>query len=51
MYEGERSRCPSHTDKTNHVTVKPKPGSTTEGRVIKFKLLVKGFSKKVKLTR
>ena len=39
------------TDKTNHVTVKPKPGSTTEGRVIKFKQLVKGFSKEVKLTR
>ena len=39
------------TDKANHVTVKPKPGSTTEGRVIKFKQLVKGFSKEVKLTR
>ena len=39
------------TDKTNHVTVKPKPGSTTEGRVITFKQLVKGFSKEVKLTR
>ena len=39
------------TDKTNHVTVTPKPGSTTKGCVIKFKQLVKGFSKEVKLTR
>lgn len=39
------------SDKTDHVAVKPKPGSTTEGRVIKFKQLVKGFSKEVKLTR
>ena len=39
------------TDKTNHVKVDPKPGSTTEGHVIKFKQLVKGFSKEVKLTR
>ena len=39
------------TDKTNHVTVKPQQDGTTEGRVIKFKQLVKGFSKEVKLTR
>ena len=39
------------TDKANHVTVKPKPGSTTQGLVIQFKQLVKGFSKEVKLTR
>ena len=39
------------TDKANHVTVTPKSGSTTEGRLIKFKQLVKGFSKEVKLTR
>ena len=39
------------TDKANHVTVQPKSGSTTEGRLIKFKQLVKGFSKEVKLTR
>ena len=38
-------------DKVNHVTVRPKSGSTTEGRIIKFKQLVKGFSKEVKLTR
>ena len=39
------------SDKTDHVAVKPKPGSTTEGRVIKFKQLLKGLSKEVKLTR
>lgn len=37
--------------KTSHVEVIPKPGSTTEGRRIKFKKLVKGFSTEVKLTR
>ena len=34
------------TEKTNHVTVR----NTKEGGVIKFKGLVKGFSKEVKLT-
>ena len=38
-------------EKTSHVAVRPKPGSTTEGRRIKFKQLMKGFSKEVKLTR
>ena len=39
------------TDKTNHVIVKPRLGNSTEGHVIKFKQLVKGFCKEVKLTR
>ena len=38
-------------DKTSHVEVRPKSGSTTEGRIIMFKELTKGFSKEVKLTR
>lgn len=37
-------------DKTSHVEVK-QSGSTKKGRRIKFKNLVKGFSKEVKLTR
>ena len=35
------------TEKTNHVTV----SNSGEGSKIKFKQLVKGFSKEVKLTR
>ena len=40
-------------DKTSHVEVLPKGGdpTQTEGRLIKFKGLTKGFSKEVKLTR
>jgi len=40
-------------DKTSHVEVLPKRGdpTETEGRLIKFKGLTKGFSKEVKLTR
>ncbi|KAL9953039.1 hypothetical protein ACROYT_G040390 [Oculina patagonica] len=38
-------------DKTSHVEVMLRSGSTTEGRRLKFKQLVKGFSKEVKLTR
>ena len=39
--------------KTSHVEVRPKGGdpTETEGRVIMFKGLTKGFSKEVKLTR
>ena len=41
------------SDKTSHVEVLPKGGDPmeTEGRVIRFKALTKGFSKEVKLTR
>ena len=39
------------SQKTTHVEVKPKPSDPTEGRVIKFKALTKGFSKEAKLTR
>lgn len=38
-------------DKTDHVEVMPQSGSTTRGRRIKFKQIVKGFTKEVKLTR
>lgn len=38
-------------DKTSNVEVRPKSGSTTEGRIIMFKQLSKGFTKEVKLTR
>ena len=41
----------SDSEKTAHVEVKPKPDDPTEGRVIKFKNLTKGFSKEAKLTR
>ena len=41
------------SDKTSHLEVLPKGGDPmeTEGRVIRFKALTKGFSKEVKLTR
>lgn len=38
-------------DKTSHVEVIPKSGSTTEGKRIMFRQLSKGFTKEVKLTR
>jgi len=39
------------SDKTDNVEVMPKRRGATEGHVIKFKQLVKGLSKEVKLTR
>ena len=41
----------SDSQKTTHVVVKPRPNDATEGRVIRFLNLTKGFSKEVKLTR
>lgn len=43
----------AESEKTSHVEVRPKGGnpSNTEGRIVIFKELVKGFSKEVKLTR
>ena len=38
-------------DKSAHVEVKPKSVGASQGRVIKFKKLAKGFSTEVKLTR
>ena len=39
------------SEKATHVVVKPKPNDATEGRVIRFLNMTKGFSKEVKLTR
>ena len=39
------------SDKASHVVVKPKSDDDTEGCVIRFLNLTKGFSKEVKLTR
>ena len=41
------------TEKTSHVEVQPGEGnqSNTDGHIVIFKELVKGFSKEVKLTR
>ncbi len=40
-------------EKTSHVKVRPRGGnqSNTDGHIVIFKDLVKGFSKEVKLTR
>ena len=43
----------AETEKTSHVWVRPREGtqSNTDGHIVIFKELVKGFSKEVKLTR
>ena len=43
----------AETEKMSHVEVQPREGnqSKTDGHIVIFKELVKGFSKEVKLTR
>ena len=43
----------AETEKMSHVEVQPRGGnqSNTDGHIVIFKELVKGFSKEVKLTR
>ena len=38
-------------EKSSHVEIKPKSNDPTEGRIVKFKKLAKGFTTEVKLTR